>query len=458
MSGRSKWMKITIGLDGGNMAKNNRVALIGGGSINWTPTFLHDLSMCQEMMGGEIVLYDTNTEALQTMLRFGEKLMSQKQCDITLSIANSLEESLVDANFVVCSVLVGAHSLWKDEMNIIHAAQIEHPKGMSVGPGGLSMSLRQVPWVVDLAHQMETICPQAWLLNFSNPMQTISLAVERYSKIKYMGLCHGVTHTIEKMANQIGIPAKELSYTLGGVNHFEIIKSLTHNGESVLDQVAEAFERSQKTSGRSNELLTTEVYRLFGGFPCNEDIHSMEFLPHYIHKGTRLEDYEQTHNFIENRIKNRAGDWHQINGYLNDTVSLSEIVEDDSGEKLADIIKAIVTNEETCLFSNVTNRGYIPNLHQDMAVEVPVVLNRDGYKGVCIGEMPKALAALSNLHGTVQDLTVEAAMTGSYQLALQALSLDPMCYTLNLQERRELLSKLIKNSIDYLPNFTKGGA
>ena len=435
-----------------------KTSIIGGASITWMPTFINDLSNCGSMTGGEICLYDIDADNLEIIRQFAEKLLAEKNKEIRLNVVNTLDEALTGADFVVCTVLIGAHDVWKDEMNIIHKYGIEHPKGMSVGPGGLAMALKQIPWIVSLARRMEEICPDAWLLNLSNPMQAISLAVERYSNVKYLGLCHGVTNTISRMMTLIGEDETKVNYTLGGVNHFEIITKIEKDGEDLLEKVAQAYEKIQREKGHSGERITTEVYRLFDGYPCNEDIHVIEFLPHYIQKGRHLETFELTHNFIENRIKGRNKRWQEIKDYIEGRKERQEVVEEHSSEKLAEIIDAVCSNKPAYMYVNVTNRGYISNLPQSMCVEIPVVIHRNGYEGVCIGEMPKALAALSTVHGTVQDLTVDAAMHGDYHAALQALSLDPMCYTLTLEERESLLQELIDNSAAYMhEGFGKGG-
>lgn len=427
-----------------------KTSIIGGASITWMPTFINDLSNCGSMQGGEVCLYDIDTENQEIIREFSEKLMREKGKDIRIHVVGTLDEALAGADFVVCTVLIGTHDVWKDEMNIIHKYGMEHPKGMSVGPGGLAMGLKQIPWIVALAKRMEEICPDAWLLNLSNPMQSISLAVERYTSVKYLGLCHGVTNTISRMMALIGEDESKINYTLGGVNHFEIITKIEKDGENLLERVACTNEKIQREKGHSGEIVTAETYRLFDGYPCNEDIHVIEFLPYYIHKGGRLEDYELTHNYIENRIKGRDKRWAEIKAYIAGEKKREEVVEEHSSEKLAEIIDAVCRNEPMYMYANVTNHGYIDNLPNTMCVEVPVVIHRNGYEGVCIGSMPKALAALSTVHGAVQDLTVDAAMTGDRHAALQALSLDPMCYTLTLDERKSMLDELLHNGAAYM--------
>ena len=431
-----------------------KTSILGGASITWIPIFMKDLSASEGMVGGEVCLYDIDGEKLAIMAAFARKMLAEKGMDIAVTLANTLDEALIGADFVINTVLQGSHALWKDEMHIALRYGIEQPKGMSVGPGGLAMGLRQIRWAVQVAQRMEQLCPKAWFLNFSNPMQTITLAVERTTKVKYLGLCHGVMHTVSKMAELIGEDESQINYTIGGANHFEIITRFERDGEDLLDKVAQACEDKQRKEGHSNEMITAELYRLFDGYPCNEDIHTMEFLPYYIHKGTHLEQYEQTHNFVEKRIEGREARWEEIREYLRDERTLEAVLPTNT-ERLEEIIDAVCFNRPLNMYVNVTNRGYVSNLPNTMCVEVPVVIHRSGYQGVCVGELPKAVAALTALHGAVQDLTVDAALNGDRHAALQALSLDPMCYTLSMAERAALLDELLAHIKNYIhPGLT----
>ncbi|MGN0564090.1 MAG: hypothetical protein ACI4LH_05040 [Candidatus Heritagella sp.] len=429
-----------------------KTVVVGAASITWMPTFLNDLSRCEAMRGGELVFHDIDKEGVRKMAAFGQRLLEERNFSMKITIEDDLDRSLENADFVVCTVLIGSHDGWKKEMDTIIRHGVHHPKGMSVGPGGIGMGLKQIPWIVGLAKKMEKICPKAWLLNFSNPMQSIMYAVQKYSKIKAIGLCHGVTCTVERMAMKIGEKEPDLFYTIGGVNHFEIITKLTKNEEDLMPRIADAHETIQREKGRSNEIITTELYRLFGGFPCNEDIHSIEFLPYYIHKDTRLEDYEQTQNYIENRMKLREGDWEKVDRFIAGEISIEQVTGNNS-EKLAEIIEGISSNKPTYLYANVMNNGYVQNLDRDMCVEVPLVLFKDGYIGCNIGEIPRPFAVLSNVHGAVQHYTVEAAMTGSRKDALIAMSLDPMCYTLTLEERQKLLDDILLADREWIPDY-----
>ncbi len=436
------------------MSKNKplKTVIVGGASITWLPVFLKDLCKSKAMEGGTVVLNDIDTEMLNTMKTFSEAVVAEKGCKITIETETDLEKTLIGADYVICTVLVGGHAVWKDEMNLILKYGIKHPKGMSIGPGGMIMGLKQIPFILGLAKRMEKLCPDAWLLNFSNPMQLITLAVQRYSSIKCIGLCHGLDGTIAKIAEWLEVPVKELSFTAGGVNHFEFVTRLEKDGVDMFPALIGKLEEIDRTTGDYGDRATMEAYKLFGAFPTNHDIHVLEFLPYQIVR-SELEKFRLTHNYIENRMADRGSRWEKLHDYINGKRPLSEIVKEKVTEKLAEIIDSIATNTPYVLYANVTNKGYIRNLGDYFCVGVPVVLNRDGYEGCCIGNLPVGAAALSGVHGAVQDYIVEACMSGSRKLCLSALSLDPMCYSLTSEQRMDLINELIDMNQQYLPAF-----
>ena len=434
--------------------KSLKVAIIGGGSITWMPTFLKDLAATPAMESGLIVLHDILEQDAETMRDMGRKIFAERNADIKIDTERDLDAAISNADFVVNTVLVGGHSLWAEEMKTIVRYGVPHPKGMSVGPGGLSMGLRQIPFVLSLAKKMEILCPSAWLLNFSNPMQSITLAVMQNSKIKYLGLCHGVTETIDKFANLLNINASDLFYTVGGINHFEVIKEMRLGNRDLLPEIADACEKRNQESQSIGESVTTENYRLFGAFQCNADIHGIEFWPHYIHKDSRLESYQLEQNSIDKRIADRNIRWGKVKAYNSGKLTLSETFAGPSTEKLDIIINGVKMNAPTYLHINVINNGAITNIDDDICVEIPAVIFRDGLIRCIIGDMPHGFREMSIIHGAVQRYSVQAALTGDKKAALHALTMDPICYTLTLEERETMLDELLRVCKDYLPAFS----
>jgi alpha-galactosidase len=436
------------------MAQNHlRTVVLGGGSITWLPVFSRDICESKTMEGGTLVLMDTDEKALGTMAKLACKAFKDRGRTIDVETTIDMRTALKGADVVVNSVLVGGHAAWKKELDLILRYGIPHPKGMSIGPGGMIMGIKQIPFVVDVAQQMEELAPNGWLLNFSNPMQALMQAVQRHSRTRSVGLCHGFRHTIRLWANRLGIPESELSYTAGGVNHFEMVTRLTHNGRDVFPDLVASFEESERTTGYTGESTTKEFYKLFGAWPTNFDIHVIEFLPWYIRTGVDLRTFHLEQNSIDNRLKDRDKRVGEINDFIAGTKTMKELVPDKHSEHLDQIIDGIAGNVPTVFYVNVMNKGYIRNLSDDVCVEVPVVLDRDGYIGCCIGNLPTGAMELSAIHGAVQRYVVDAAMTGSRDLCVKALSLDPMCFSLTLAERTDLVNGLIDMNRQYLPRF-----
>jgi alpha-galactosidase len=431
-----------------------RTVVLGGASITWLPVFARDLCESRQMEGGTLVLMDADEKALAAMAPLARKAFADRGRGISVETTTNLRSALRAADFVVNSVLVGGHAAWKKELEIIRGHGIPHPKGMSIGPGGMIMGIKQIPFVVEVARQMEELAPQGWLLNFSNPMQALTQAVQRHAKkTRAIGLCHGFRHTIRFWANRLGIPETELCYTAGGVNHFEFVTRLTHDGRDLFPDLLKSFEESERATGYTGESTTREFYELFGAWPTNFDIHVIEYLPWYIRKGVDLGQFHLEQNDVEKRMADRGKRLAEVDEFIAGKRTMKELVPDKHSEHLDRIIDGVASNTPTVLYANVMNRGFIRNLSDDVCVEVPVVLDRDGYMGCCIGELPPGAAELSALHGAVQRYVVDAAMTGSRELCVRALSLDPMCFSLPLDERRQLVDELVDMNREYLPRF-----
>ena len=227
-----------------------QITVVGGGSVSWMAIFMKDIVASESMEGGTVVLQDLSLPALQKMRQFSEKLIAERKRDIEVVIEQDLRKAVTGSTFVLNTVLVGSHDAWTKEQNIIKAHGIQHPKGMSVGPGGMMMGIKQIPFVLDLARTMVEVCPDAWLFNFSNPMQLLMLSIQRFvPELKSVGICHGVKDTIEIISQRMGVNDKDLSFVAGGVNHFEIIKSITMNGKDMFPTYLEKLEEMDRKDG-----------------------------------------------------------------------------------------------------------------------------------------------------------------------------------------------------------------
>jgi len=422
-----------------------KISFIGGASMTWMPTFSQELLSCRELEGGTIHLMDIDGERLGTMERYLNRMRGEVGSDMEVLATTDRGEALSDADFVVTTFMAGGHDYWATDLNIPLKYGLQTPKGMSVGPGGLLQGLKAVPMIVEIAREMESACPGGKLINYTNPMSSIVLGLQRYSRIPSVGVCPGLEHEVTRFAGLLGIPEEELEVRAAGVNHCDFVLELRHRGRDVLDDLVGAL------ASRGEEPISRTIYEVFGGLPTPGDIHIMEFFPYFMRRGTELEEWGQTHNYVENRIRKREAFWSELEasaGGEGDFVTSYE-----SREKLDRLVCSSLLDRGDVFQLNAMNRGSIPNLPPDAVIEVPTVVDAFGFNPVHFGPLPPAIAGVCSIAATVQDLTVEAAMRGDRRLALQALLMDPMCYSLDIETAGKMLDEMIEAQRAWLPRF-----
>ncbi|MHB0875628.1 MAG: family 4 glycosyl hydrolase [Anaerolineae bacterium] len=451
-----------------------RIAFIGGGSLTWIPRFTHDLLRAPELAGSTIVLMDVDAKALEMMGAYCRAIIAESGGDLEVETTIDRDQAIEGADSVVSTFMAGGHRAWAEDLNIILKHGIQHPKGMSVGPGGLIQGLKAISQMLSLTSAMERLCPRAPLFNYSNPNSTISLAVQRHSRIQSVGICPGITIAMDWFSQLLGMGRDELVYRAAGVNHCNWVLSVRHRdtGDELLPSIVEKINQMPRpqdpTKAREFDAqkISAELYRLFGGVPIPGDFHVSEFFPYFLRPGVDLfEAYGLLHNHVENRIAVRAKYTEEIEAFLASQASLPPIrstrpvgsaapkPRGESHEKLEWMIVSAMRNQGLVYHLNVINNGAITNVRPDICVEVPTMVDSFGFHPVHFGELPPAIAGWTSVHGAVQDLTVRAAVEGDRTQALQALLLDPMCYHLEIPRIEAMVDELLEANRDWLPEF-----
>jgi alpha-galactosidase len=455
-------------------SKPVRIAFIGGASMTWMPSFAHDILSHQPLAGSTLVLMDIDADHLQTMTKYVRRMVAESGGDLRIESTTERAEALTGADYVVTTFGPGGHEYWKEDVGIALRYGIQEPAGMSVGPGGLMQGLKGIPTIVDIAQDMDELCPNARLFNYTNPMSSLTLAFNRYSDVEGVGVCPGIYGYIGKIARTLGLPATDLHYVAGGVNHMNWLLEVRHNGTDVLPQYQETLAAATWESSRARDKadwdstqvrakgeavakawdpISRRLYELFGAWPVPGDGHTAEFVPYFIGKGRDIERrYSLAHDYIERRIEKRKGVWSQIESAAAGGGAFVK-GEYESQERVELMIHAMEFNEPGVIYLNVMNGNAIPNVLPDACVELPVVVGPYGFHPLHTGPLPPGPAAITNLAAAVQDLTVEAAIRGDRQLALQALALDPLTYTLELEETEQMLDEMLEASRPVLPRF-----
>lgn len=427
-----------------------KIAFVGGGSVQWTPKLVTDMALNPTLAGADLVLHDIDPEGLDLLTRASQKIV--KQLDGSLRVSASLDRraSLDGADIVILCVAIGGLAAMSGDIQIPERYGIYQSVGDTVGPGGLARGLRNIPFAVQVAREMEDRCPDAWLLNLTNPMTTICRGITGGTKIRAIGLCHEVGGVLPRIASLLGVSADALTAEIAGINHLPTIQRLSVNGQDGLallrDWIAEhgAFSFvDQRTSDPSDSFrdrlavklsLFTQLGVLFGA----GDRHVAEFMSGILtEENARGARYGVLLTTIEQRRQIAQRRRSQIERFVEgEDLPLAA-----SDEQLVPVMAALRGGPPGTFIVNVPNSGQIANLPRDAVVESVGTIDALGVHPHAVGALPNAAYAAIAPHVARQELIVEAALTGQRGPALAALTSDPLVR--NPATVGELLDELV---------------
>jgi alpha-galactosidase/6-phospho-beta-glucosidase family protein len=437
-----------------------KVAIIGGGSYQWGTKLILDVAMNEDLRGSWLTLHDIDPEALDDMFRWGRKVVDVAGADLTLEKTERLDLALEEADFVVLSISTGGLDSMAYDLDIPLSYGIVQTVGDTVGPGGIFRALRNIPVVVEIAREMERICPGAVLLNLTNPLTALTRAVTRTTSVRAIGLCHELFGTLDVLAREFGVPEDRLNIRVAGINHFIWITEVAADGRDVTDDL-----RQRVASGRVRDAVLervgddpdpfvntwgfrTEMCRLYGYLPAAGDRHLCEFLPGYLSEGSERERLDLRQTTIANRQEKLA----QERGYVKRTIAGEEDIEvRRSREEISDIIGAATTGRSSVNIANLPNEGQVDNLPRGAVVETYGVIDALEAKGVAFGELPSPISSLIYPHVMNQEMTVEAGLRGDKELAFRAFAGDPL--VAHHPKARSMFDELFEAHSEYLPQF-----
>ena len=431
-----------------------RIVVIGAGSTEFTPGLIADLAATPRLHGATLALVDVVPERVETMARFAERVIRERGVDLRIEAATDRREVLPGASFVTATIAVGGASGWETDVRIPERYGIHQTVGDTVGPGGVLRALRHVPVLVALARDMEELCPEAWLFNYTNPMSVLVRAVHKTSPIRCAGLCHGALHSRAMIARDLGIPARELNFRSAGLNHLAWVLDLRHHGEDLYPHFRELVRAGLRAAdpdadGDPYEIfqqVSARVMELYGLYPIPGDRHVAEFFPFFLRRrDDRLDFGTQPSLDMTNAILWGKDElWERITAQADGRVPLDPELfdEDGEGERLVKIIEAIVYDDPiTEIAVNVRNDGLLANLPHEAVVEVPGLIDGFGVHGLSVGELPPGIADVLRRRISQQELTVAAAVAGDPHLALQAILADPLVQ--DLRTARDMLDAML---------------
>ena len=401
------------------MTNVTKIVFIGAGSAAFGLSLFRDLFTTKDLVGSTLVLVDTNVEALRRMGDLAEVLNRRNGAGILIERSTDRRAARSGARFVISSGARERNRLWKQDFEVPKKYGIRHTLGENGGPGGLFFTLRTMPLIFDIVRDVEDLCPDALFINLSNPESRIVLGLSKYSRVKVMGLCHGLFLARWFICQILGMAESEVELWGAGLNHFQWVMHLRER-QSGRDLYSLLREK-EKAHDPAFTPLIRKLFRTFGLWPSCSDDHTGEFLAYGWEAG------EHGFNYAEDDRGRGI-----LKGLMDGVIDGSQPIPDDWltpswGERAVAVIAGILHNQKRFIESGIViNRGVIPNLPPEIAVEVPMLADAAGIHPISLGPLPDPIAKMLMAQAGVQQLAVEAAVHASKELALQALLIDPV--------------------------------
>jgi alpha-galactosidase/6-phospho-beta-glucosidase family protein len=399
------------------MVNRTKIVFLGASSMSFGLSMLRDIFTSDELRGSTLTLVGRNPKTLAKMAELAKLLNNKTGAGLLIEQTTDRRAAFDGAEFVVNATAIDRNRLWKLDFDVPRKYGIRHTLGENGGPGGLFFTLRTLPLVFDFVREMQELCPKALFINFSNPESRIILALGRYSPIRALGLCHGILMGQGDVARIMGLPYEQVDVWGAGINHFQCLMQIRHRATG--EDLYPLLRTKERDYDPSFAPLTRRLFRAFGYWMTCSDEHFGEYLAYGWEGG------ENGYDFAGDE-RGRA----EFGNALNLVLAGAPLPPDwltPSGERGAAAIGGIIHNKKRVLESGIVfNRGVVPNLPPDAAVEVPVMADAAGIHPISLGPLPDPIAKLLNMQVSVQQLAVEAAVHASKEIALQALLIDPV--------------------------------
>ena len=444
---------------------NPKITLIGAGSTVFAKNLMGDILSYPELENSKIVLFDINPERLKTSEIVAHKVAEALNVKPKISVSTDPEQALEGANYAISMIQVGGYKpSTVIDFEIPKKYGLQQTIADTLGIGGIMRGIRTIPVLLEYSRIMERVCPDVLHLNYVNPMAMNCIALAKASPIKLVGLCHSVPHTAKEIATDLGVPPEEVHYLVAGINHMAFYLKLEQhhkNGliEDLYPKVREFVQKGKFTHRISADMpwgltdhVRYEVFRHFGYSVTESSEHFAEYVPWFIKKN-RPELLEQFNIPIEEYIRRcelNTAKWQDLQRRLENKDEKLEVKR--SVEYGSLIVHSHVTGQPRVIYGNVPNNGLIDNLPARCCVEVPCLVDKNGIQPTKIGALPPHLAAMMRTNVNVQELTVEAVLTGNREHIYHAAMLDPhTAAELDLQQIHDMVDDLIKAHGNRIP-------
>lgn len=447
----------------GEMPRPINVVMIGAGSF-FTNSIMKDVVLIPRNAGGEIRLIDIDAERLRLSEQLMRKIVQSLPDSGKWNVKAGTDRAklLGGADYIVNAIEVSGVQAVRADNDIPLEYGVSQCIGDTIGPGGLFKALRTIPVWIQILKDIQRLCPNAWVLNYTNPMNMMCLAAARTSLVNVVGLCHSVQGTSRLLARYAGVTYERMKWQCAGINHLAWFTELRgQNGEDLYPKLMK-MAKNRKSDFAKDEPVRTDMMLHFGAFITESSGHLSEYVPYYRKRKELINKYTDTgyrgeesfyaDNWPEWRKRQDETRAKQISG-------AEEIHLERSLEYGAWIIEAIEKNRPYVIHGNVPNEGRagglaIGNLPADGCVEVACLVDRNGIQRTCFGRLPKQMAAICDSNMRFFDIGCDAAIHRSKEMAIQALLLDPLTSAVcSPAEIKEMCLKMLEAERELLPGF-----
>jgi alpha-galactosidase len=436
-----------------------KIAFIGAGSLGFTGELVRDILTFPLLQDAQLALMDINDERLEFARTAVTKIITEGRHPATVTATLERAEALRDADVVLTTILAGSTEVWRYDIEIPKKYGVDTNVGDTRGPSGIFRFLRTINPMMDIVRDMEKYCPEAVLLNYTNPMAMLVSSIQRQTFISTTGLCHSVQGTAMMLAEWIGAPYEEIDYLCAGINHQAWYLEYKWHGRDAYPLIYKAI--TERPEIYNEEPVRNEMFLALGKYVTESSGHNSEYNWWFRKRPDLIETY-CTHGtgwnpgeyaYILKEYQHNEATWKdQVKERLAKPLTAEDL--ERGQEYAAYIINALKGGEPFKFNGNVRNTGLITNLPQNACVEVPVLVDRAGFHAMHVGALPPECALLTQLSSGIEEMAIEASLAGDPTMVYRAICHDPLtAAVLSLKEIRQMTNELFAQHKEYLPQF-----
>jgi len=422
-----------------------KITFIGAGSVVFTQGLLADLFAFDELKSAHIALHDIDPERLATAQAAARLIAAERHARPEISAHLDRREALADAHFVINMVQIGMGDATRTDFEIPARYGVRQTIGDTLGIGGIFRALRTFPLLKELGRDITEVCPEAWLLNYTNPMaMNVQYLNQATGLTKVVGLCHSVYWTMRGLADLVKVPYEEVTYQAAGVNHQAWVLRFEHQGSDLYPRLDALIADDEQLRRR----VRVDMYRRLGHYPTETSEHSAEYVPWYLHHDGEIDRLRLPIGEYLRTVQDNVAAYEETRDAL---ACGAPIPVEGTMEYAPQIIHSILTGTPRTVYGNVPNEGLIHNLPAHGVVEVPCLVDSSGVQPTRIGALPPQLAALNRTYLSTNDLVVRAATEDEPRHIRHAAMTDPAtAATLTIEQIWQLCDDMVKAHADAL--------